>query len=128
MSWLFSARIDVRLESVVRFKADSVIATLLSKEVVRQGSKVDVHEPEVYADSRASSPINMPVSQSAAGDHPAIAGRHCRSGARQSMPSIRSTTALTSASASPPGLTFEGHKNTPCSNRFVNSQRPVPSQ
>src|ERR1700681_3227123 len=34
--------------------------------IVWQIGKIDVHEPEVYADSRACSPINMPVSQSAA--------------------------------------------------------------
>src|SRR5258705_8655147 len=71
--------------------------------IVRQGSKIDVHKPEVYADSRASSPINMPVSQSAAVIIPprpvAIAARVRANRRRQSA----STTAPRSASASHPG-------------------------
>src|ERR1700694_2311439 len=65
--------------------------------IVWQIGKIDVHEPEVYADSRASSPINMPVSQSAAVIIPprpvATAGRVRASRRRQSA----STTALRSA-------------------------------
>src|SRR5216683_3265759 len=68
--------------------------------IVWQIGKIDVHEPEVYADSRASSPINMPVSQSAAVIIPprpvATAARVRASRRRQSA----STTALSSASAS----------------------------
>src|SRR6202158_191959 len=69
-------------------------------DIVWQIGKIDVHEPEVYPDSRASSPIHMPVSQSAAViiPLPAVAtyARVRASRRRQSA----STTALRSALAS----------------------------
>src|SRR5258706_2254545 len=56
--------------------------------IVRQGSKIDVHEPEVYADSRAFLTDQHAGESIGRSNHPATAGRHCRSGARQSTPSI----------------------------------------
>ena len=41
-------------------------------------------------------------------DHPAIAGRHCRSGARQSTPSISIDNCAEVNINVPPGSTFEG--------------------
>jgi hypothetical protein len=51
-------------------------------------------------------------------DHPATAGRHCRSGARQSMPSISIDNCAEVSISVPPGSTFNGHKKTPCSSRL----------
>src|SRR5450631_1156487 len=56
--------------------------------IIWQSGKIDVHEPAVYTDSRASSPMHMPVESIGRSDYPATAGRHCRCGARQSIPSI----------------------------------------
>src|SRR6202158_1965387 len=71
-------------------------------DIVWQHGKIDIHELQVYADSRASSPINMPVSQSAAVIIPprpvATAAPVRASRRRQSA----STTAPSSASASHP--------------------------
>src|SRR5436309_7222003 len=44
------------------------------------------------------------------------------------MPSISIDNCDEFSISVPPGSTFEGHKNTPCSSRLVNRQRPVPSQ
>src|SRR6266699_1830095 len=71
-------------------------------DIVWQIGKIDVHDAEVYADSRVSSSINMSVSQSAAAIIPprpvATAARVRASRRRQSA----STTAPSSASASHP--------------------------
>src|ERR1700694_1610456 len=80
--------------------------------VVWQIGKIDVHELEVYADSRASSPINMPVSQSAAVIIPprpvAIAAR-----VRQSTPSISIANCAVVSISVPPGSTFDGQRKPP---------------
>jgi hypothetical protein len=60
--------------------------------------------------------------------YPATAGRHCRSGARQSTPSISIDNCAEVSISVPPGSTFDGHRNTPCSSRLVKRQRPLPSQ
>jgi hypothetical protein len=55
--------------------------------VVWQGGKIDVHKPTVYFDSHVFSAIDAAY-ESISRDQPAIAGRQCCSGARQSTPSI----------------------------------------
>ncbi len=95
--------------------------------IIRQGCKIDVHECEVYADSRTSSQAHMHVESISRSDHPATAGRHCRSGARQSTPSISIDNCAELSISVPPGSTFDGHRKTPCSIRLVNRQSPVPS-
>src|SRR6516225_8836990 len=59
---------------------------------------------------------------------PATAGRHRRSGARQSIPSISIDSCSELSASVSPGSTSGGHRNTPCSSRLVNRHRPVPSQ
>src|ERR1700687_1544500 len=92
----------LRLSEVGAFGRERPDHPLQRLHIVWQIGKIDVHEPEVYADSRASSPINMPVSQSAAVIIPprpvATAVRVRASRRRQSA----STIAPSSASASPP--------------------------
>src|SRR6202158_5042304 len=56
----------LRLSEVGAFGAERPDHPLQRLHIVWQIGKIDVHEPEVYADSRASSPIHMPVSQSVA--------------------------------------------------------------
>jgi hypothetical protein len=59
------------------------------------------------------------VSQSVATlAHPATAGRHRRSGARQSTPSIGIDNCAEFSINVPPGSTFDGHRKTPCSSRL----------
>src|SRR5712671_1787144 len=93
----------LRLSEVGAFGRERPDHPLQRLDIVWQIGKIDVHEPEVYADSRASSSINMPVSQSAAVIIPprpvATAARVRASRRRQSA----STTAPSSASASHPG-------------------------
>jgi hypothetical protein len=96
--------------------------------IIWQSGKIDVHEQSVYTDSRASSPTHMPVESIGRSDYPATAGRHCRSGARQSTPSISIDNCAEVSISVPPGSTFDGHRNTPCSSRLVKRQRPLPSQ
>src|ERR1700742_4007798 len=48
----------LRFSEVGAFGRQRAHHSLQGLHIVRQGSKIDVHEPEVYADSRASSPIN----------------------------------------------------------------------
>src|SRR6266852_4693819 len=90
----------LRLREVGAFGRQRPDHPLQRLYIVWQIGKIDVHEPEVYPDSRASSPINMPVSQSAAAIIPlrlvATAARVRASRRRQSA----STTAPSSASAS----------------------------
>src|SRR3984893_9284271 len=93
----------LRLSEVGAFGRERPDHPLQRLHIVWQIGKINVHEPEVYADSRASSPIHMPVSQSAAVIIPpqpvATAARVRASRCRQSA----STTAPSSASASHPG-------------------------
>src|ERR1700675_4160740 len=56
----------LRLSEVGAFGRERPDHPLQRLHIVWQIGEIDVHEPEVYADSRASSPIHMPVSQSAA--------------------------------------------------------------
>src|SRR6266851_7091534 len=56
----------LRLSEVGAFGRKRPDHPLQRLDIVRQIGKIDIHELQVYADSRASSPINMPVSQSAA--------------------------------------------------------------
>src|SRR6266849_6198452 len=90
----------LRLSEVGAFGRKRPDHPLQRLDIVWQIGKIDVHEPEVYPDSRASSPIHMPVSQSAAVIIPprpvATAARVRASRRHQSA----STTALSSASAS----------------------------
>jgi hypothetical protein len=51
-------------------------------------------------------------SKSADQAYPATAGRHCRSGARQSTPSISIDNCVEVSISVPPGSTFDGHRNT----------------
>src|SRR5712671_6679165 len=92
----------LRLSDVGAFGRKRPHHPLQHLHIVWQIGKIDVHEPEVYADSRACSPINMPVSQSAAVVIPprpvATVARVRASRRRQSA----STTAPSSASASHP--------------------------
>src|ERR1700676_2186995 len=93
----------LRLSEVGAFARERPDHPLQRLHIVWQIGKIDVHEPEVYADSRACSLINMPVSQSAAAIIPprpvATAARVRANRRRQSA----STTAPSSASASHPG-------------------------
>src|SRR5262249_37551674 len=59
---------------------------------------------------------------------PATAGRHRRSGARQSTPSMSIDSCSELSASVSPGSTSGGHRNTPCWSRLVNRHRPVPSQ
>src|ERR1700682_5140713 len=56
----------LRLSEVGAFGRERPDHPLQRVHIIWQSGKIDVHEMEVYADSRASSSINMPVSQSAA--------------------------------------------------------------
>ena len=58
--------LGLRLREVGAFGRQRPHYLLQRLHIVRQCGKIDVHEPEVYADSRGFSPINMLVSQSAA--------------------------------------------------------------
>jgi hypothetical protein len=60
--------------------------------------------------------------------HPATAGRHRRSGAHQSMPSISIESWDELSITVPPISQVAGHWKRPCSSRLVNRQSPVPSQ
>jgi hypothetical protein len=60
--------------------------------------------------------------------HPATAGRHLRSGARQSMPSISIESWDELSITVPPISQVTGQWKRPCSSRLVNRQKPVPSQ
>src|SRR5258705_7290300 len=90
----------LRLSEVGAFGRERPHHPLQRLDIVWQIGKIDVHELQVYPDSRASSPIHMLVSQSAAVIIPlrpvATAARVRASRRRQSA----STTALRSASAS----------------------------
>src|ERR1700694_1686253 len=90
----------LRLSEVGAFGRERPDHPLQRLDIVWQIGKIDVHEPEVYADSRASSAIHMPVSQAAAAILPprpvATAARVRANRRRQSA----STTAPSSASAS----------------------------
>src|SRR5258705_6139241 len=90
----------LRLSEVGAFGRERPDHPLQRLDIVWQIGKIDVHEPEVYPDSRASSPIHMLVSQSAAVIIPlrpvATAARVRASRRHQSA----STTAPSSASAS----------------------------
>src|SRR6266404_6559005 len=90
----------LRLREVGAFGRERPDHPLQRLHIVWQIGKIDVHEPEVYADSRASSSINMSVSQSAAAIIPlrpvATAARVRASRRRQSA----SITGPNSASAS----------------------------
>ena len=52
----------LRLGEVGAFGRERSDHPLQRLHIVRQIGEIDVHELEVYADSRASSPIHMPVS------------------------------------------------------------------
>src|SRR5216684_7747233 len=56
----------LRLSEVGAFGRKRPDHPLQRLDIVWQIGKIDVHEPEVFPDSCASSPIHMPVSQSAA--------------------------------------------------------------
>src|SRR5258708_23976017 len=56
----------LRLSEVGAFGRKRPDHPLQRLDIVWQIGKIDVHDAEVYPDSRASSPIHMPVSQSAA--------------------------------------------------------------
>src|ERR1700694_5527222 len=56
----------LRLSKVGAFSGERSYHPLQRLYIVWQIGKIDVHEWEVYADSRASSLIHTPVSQSAA--------------------------------------------------------------
>src|ERR1700694_4587372 len=51
----------LRLSEVGAFGRERPDHPLQRLHIVWQIGKINVHEPEVYADSRASSPIHMPV-------------------------------------------------------------------
>src|SRR5712664_214738 len=86
----------LRLSEVGAFGRERPDHPLQRLHIVWQIGKIDVHEPEVYADSRASSPIHMPVSQSAAVIIPprpvATAARVRASRRRQSMAFVNAPT------------------------------------
>ncbi len=96
--------------------------------IVRQGSKIDVHETQSLADSRRSHRSTCIIESIGRSDHPAMAGRHRCSGARQSTPSISSDSCAEVSDSVSPGSTLGGHRKTPCSSRLVNRHSPVPSQ
>src|ERR1700676_5148384 len=79
----------LRLSEVGGFGRERPDHPLQRLHIVWQIGEIDVHGPEVYADSRASSPDPHAGESIGRSDHPAPAGRHCRSGARQPTPSIR---------------------------------------
>src|SRR6202051_309011 len=56
----------LRLSEVGAFGRERPDHPLQRLHIVWQIAKIDVHEPKVYAASRAPSPTHMPVSQSAA--------------------------------------------------------------
>lgn len=118
----------LRLSEVGAFGRERPNHPLQRLHIVWQIGEIDVHEPEVYADSRASSPDPHAGESIGRSDHPATAGRQCRSGARQSTPSISSDNCAEVSISVPPGSMFDGQRNTPCSSRLVKRQRPVPSQ
>ena len=96
--------------------------------IIRQGGKIDVHDGESLADSRRSRRIYLRHRVNRPQRHPAIAGRHRCSGARQSTPSISIDSCAEVNDSVSPGSTLGGHRKTPCSSRLVNRQSPVPSQ
>src|SRR5260370_28387123 len=90
----------LRLSEVGAFGRERPDHPLQRLDIVWQIGKIDVHEPEVYPDSRASSPIHMPVSQSAAviiPPRPGATGAPARASRR---PQSASTPAPKAASAS----------------------------
>src|SRR3984893_8331315 len=98
----------LRLSEVGAFGRERPDHPLPRLHIVWQIGEINVHKPEVYADSRASSPIHMPVSQSAAViiPPPPVA----------SAALVRANCAEVSISV-PPGSMFDGQRNTPCSSR-----------
>jgi hypothetical protein len=60
------------------------------------------------------------------GYHPATAGRHWRSGARQSMPSISMDSCADVRISVPLALVLDGHGNVLCSSRLVTQSGAVP--
>src|SRR6202158_2135339 len=92
----------LRLREVGAFGRERPDHPLQRLDIVRQIGKIDIHELQVYADSRASSPINMPVSQSAAVIIPPRLGATAARGPASRRRQSASTTVPSSASASHP--------------------------
>src|ERR1700731_3203046 len=93
----------LRLSEVGAFGRERPDHPLQRLHIVWQIGEINVHKPEVYADSRASSPIHMPVSQSAAViiPPPPVARAALVRASRRRQSAV--ITAPRSASASHPG-------------------------
>ena len=120
------------LRLIARHLRSQVTHQLVQRiDVRRQRREIDSHDTNLTSvrgiaqslSSRES--ISRSVRRCIA--QPATAGRHRRSGARQSTPSISIDNCAELSISVPPGSAFDGQRKTPCSSRLVKREaNPIP--
>src|SRR5258708_34983266 len=108
-----------KLGSIARHLRSQVTHQLVQLIDIRRQRGEDDDHPESISRSENRTLLHA---------QPATAGRHRRSGARQSTPSISIDSCSELSATVSPGSTSGGHRKTPCSSRLVKRHRPVPSQ